>query len=158
MQGPSDPGIHRSLIDSHQPVSRVGEVVVNCFVDGDEFGSLPKQVTSGQVCPKNATNLLDRRSQEELNSVFEQRPLFHQWASVTPGMILVTRKARSAPVRKFVAIETATPTLASCACLVPGDESNFQFSGITRTKSIREISDGVGPIVDEYFTSTQGVP
>ena len=37
------------------------------------------------------------------------------WATALPGMIAVSRKARNSCFRNYVAAETATPTLVSCA-------------------------------------------
>lgn len=86
----------------------------------------------------------------------EQKPYFHEWATVLPGNICVARKARNATFRNYVAAETASPVVACCACMVPGDESNFYFAGICRSKTVRPIDDGVGPQVDEFFTLSIG--
>ena len=87
---------------------------------------------------------------------FEARPHFHQWATVLPGMICLTRKARNATFRGYTAAETATPVIACCACLGAEDEKNFYFAGVCRSKSVRPIDDGVGPSVDEFFTLAIG--
>ena len=39
----------------------------------------------------------------------EFKPHFHEWATVLPGMICVSRKARNSTFRNYVAAETATP-------------------------------------------------
>ena len=85
-----------------------------------------------------------------------QKPHFHEWATALPGMICVSRKARNATFRNYVAAETATPTISCCACLGNDDMKNFYFAGVCRSKSVRPIDDGVGPSVDEFFTLAIG--
>ena len=91
-----------------------------------------------------------------LGQVYEHKPHFHEWATALPGMICVSRKARNATFRNYVAAETATPTVACCACLGADDMKNFYFAGVCRSKSVRPIDDGVGPSVDEFFTLAIG--
>lgn len=86
----------------------------------------------------------------------EHRPHFHEWATVLPGMICLSRKARNATFRNYVAAETATPVIGCCACLTEDDAKNFYFSGVCRSKTVRPIDDGVGPQVDEFFTVAIG--
>ena len=90
------------------------------------------------------------------NTLYEVKPMFHEWASSTPGMITVSRKARHAVFRAFVAAETAVPVIVCAAMQKKEDESKFYFSGICRSKTVRPIDDGVGPSVDEYFTVAIG--
>ena len=40
IRGPSDPLLKSSEIEGYQPVSRIGEVVINAFVDAYEFSRL----------------------------------------------------------------------------------------------------------------------
>ena len=87
---------------------------------------------------------------------FEARPHFHQWATVLPGMICLTRKARNATFRNYVASETATPVIGAAAGLTHDDAKNFFFAGICRSKTVRQIDDGNGPSVDEFFTLSIG--
>jgi hypothetical protein len=86
----------------------------------------------------------------------EHRPHFHEWATVLPGMICLSRKARNATFRNYVAAETATPVIGCCACLREVDMKNFYFSGVCRSKTVRPIDDGVGPQTDEFFTVAIG--
>lgn len=88
--------------------------------------------------------------------VCEYKPHFHEWATALPSMICLTRKARNATFRNYVAAETATPVITCAACLTPDDAKNFYFAGVCRSKSVRPIDDGVGPQVDEYFTLAIG--
>lgn len=60
-------------------------------------------------------------------------------ATALPGMICVSRKARSATFRNYVAAETATPVIACCACLGADDQKNFYFAGVARSKCVRPI-------------------
>jgi len=127
--GPSDPLLKRSEAEGYQPISRIGEIVINGFIDAYEFGHL--------------------RAQGD-----ESKPHFHEWASVLPGMILVSRKKRTESFRQFSAAESAMPVIGSSACLVDiknkspkveDIEAQFFFAGICRSKSVREIDDGLGP-------------
>ena len=71
-------------------------------------------------------------------------------------MICVSRKARNATFRNYVAAETATPVITCCSCLGADDMKNFYFAGVCRSKSVRPIDDGVGPSIDEFFTLAIG--
>ena len=149
MSGPSDPLLKRSEVDGYQPVSRIGEVVLNAFVDSYEHAVLPqsvqcKDVDGSIVDPAQAT------------APFESKPHFHLWASVLPGMICLSRKNRNATFRGYVAAETATPVISCCACLTEVDADGYYFAGICRSKSVRPIDDGAGPILDEFFTLAIG--
>lgn len=76
--------------------------------------------------------------------------MFHEWATVQPGMICLARKKRTAVFRQYVAAETAVPTIACAACLDEADEKNWFFAGVARSKSVRSPDDGIGPSVDEF--------
>lgn len=89
-------------------------------------------------------------------NIVEHRPMFHEWATVLPGMICVSRKARNQTFRNYVAAETATPVISCCACLEKTDEKQWFFAGIARSKSVRPVDDGIGPSTDEFFTVAIG--
>ena len=152
--GPTDPNLRHSEIEGYQPVSRIGEVVINCFIDSYEFTALPDAISVKSVEPAGGD--ADKRSDATLNGAFEHKPHFHEWATALPGMICVSRKARNSTFRNYVAAETATPVLACCACLGADDMKNFYFAGVARSKSVRPIDDGVGPQIDEFFTLAIG--
>lgn len=179
LQGPSDPGLRHSEIEGYQPVSRIGEVVINSFVDAYEFAQLPDAMTSSDniqtlVAPAAApaagtpvptaaeaavaasAAAADAARAAALDTPIEYKPHFHEWASVTPGMICLSRKARNATFRNYVAAETATPVIGCCACLTNNDAKNFYFAGVCRSKTVRPIDDGVGPQTDEFFTLAIG--
>tara|TARA_B100001175_G_scaffold208276_1_gene176793 strand:+ start:159 stop:860 length:702 start_codon:yes stop_codon:yes gene_type:complete len=145
VQGPTDPSLRRSEIEGYQPVSRIGEVVINAFVDSYEFGTLEEHIQAKDLSGAGGDT-----------TIVETKPHFHEWATVTPGMICLSRKARNATFRNYVAAETATPVISCCACLPLMDEMQFYFAGVSRSKSIRPIDDGAGPQVDEYFTLAIG--
>ena len=147
IQGPTDPNLKHSLTEGYQPVSRIGEVVMNCFVDAYEFAQLPPEGLSQRDISGNAT---------ANPQTCEPKPYFHEWASVTPGMICLSRKARNATFRNYVAAETATPVVGCAAGLKAQDANNFYFAGVCRSKTIRPIDDGTGPQIDEYFTMAIG--
>ena len=71
-------------------------------------------------------------------------------------MICLARKKRTVVFRQYMAAETAAPVIACCACLPKADESQWFFAGVARSKSVREIDDGVGPSTDEFFTLSIG--
>jgi hypothetical protein len=172
-QGPTDPSLTHSLIEGYQPVSRIGEVVINSFVDPYEFTALPENISIMDVSPNNddlrkpvpegASDEQKAAMQKEYEDLvaikantFEFKPHFHEWATALPGMICVSRKARNATFRNYVAAETATPVITCCSCLGADDMKNFYFAGVCRSKSVRPIDDGVGPSVDEFFTLAIG--
>ena len=148
IQGPTDPRLEHTTLDGYQPVSRIGEVVGNCFVDAHEFAALPPMLKAKKILP----SLTGGKGDETV----EYKPHFHEWASVMPGMIVLSRKARNATFRNYVAAETATPVIGCAACLGVADERQFYFAGICRSKTVRPIDDGVGPSIDEYFTMAMG--
>ena len=82
--------------------------------------------------------------------------MFHEWATVQPGMICIARKKKTAVFRQYVAAETAVPVIVCAACLPKADEKNYFFAGVARSKSVRSPDDGIGPTVDEFFTVSIG--
>ena len=146
IQGPTDPNLRHSEIEGYQPVSRIGEVVINSFVDSYEFAQLPEALKAQSLGGDGAAG----------GDTVEFKPHFHEWATVLPGMICISRKARNATFRNYVAAETATPVIGCCACLTLDDAKNFYFAGVCRSKTVRPIDDGVGPQVDEFFTLAIG--
>ena len=177
IQGPTDPVLRHSEIEGYQPVSRIGEVVINSFVDSFEHSALAPHITANKV-----DSSAPAKDAQGRDIIFEYKPHFHEWATALPGMICVSRKARNATFRgNYAAAETATPVITSCA--VPGRGrhegltltltltvtltkpnltliltlfQNFYFAGVCRSKSVRPIDDGVGPSVDEFFTLAIG--
>jgi hypothetical protein len=89
-------------------------------------------------------------------NVVEYKPMFHEWATVQPGMICIARKKKTAVFRQYVAAETAVPVIACAACLPLAQEKDYFFAGVARSKSVRGPDDGVGPSVDEFFTVAIG--
>ena len=82
--------------------------------------------------------------------------MFHEWATVQPGMICLARKKKTSVFRQYVAAETAVPVIACTACLSKDAEKNYFFAGIARSKSVRTPDDGIGPNTDEFFTVSIG--
>lgn len=147
VQGPADSRLRHTELEGYQPVSRIGEVVINSFVDSYEFAQLPEAVKAEK---------LDGGAGTVAGTEVEFKPHFHEWATVLPGMICLSRKARNATFRNYVAAETATPVIGCCACLTNDDAKNFYFAGVCRSKTVRPIDDGVGPQTDEFFTLAIG--
>lgn len=147
--GPGDRNLPNSEIMGYQPVSRIGEVVMNSFVDAHEFSTLNHdQLTLKQLCGAGGDDA-DKQ-------IVEYRPQYHEWATVQPGMICVSRKQKTQSFRHYAAAETAVPVIVCCACLPLEDEINYFFSGVARSKSVRTPDDGIGPNVDEFFTVSLG--
>ena len=100
-QGPSDPLLRSSAVEGYTQVSRVGEQVVNCFVDSYEFGVVPDTFTSQEltgVAYKDGPGNLKTPAGGDFGNagdVVEYKPHFYEWATATTGMIAVARKQRS---------------------------------------------------------------
>ena len=143
--GPGAKELRSTEVEGYQPVSRIGEVVINAFVDSFEFSTLPDTLTEGQMLGNGSTG-----------NVVEVKAHFHEWATVQPGMICLSRKKRTAVFRNYTAAETAAPVIACANMLAKDEERNFFFAGIARSKSIRTPDDGIGPKEDEFFTLSIG--
>lgn len=149
VQGPSDPFLRRNELEGYQPVSRIGEIVLNAFVDAYEFASVPDQLSEGDM-----TGIQEN---DTMNVMVETKPHFHEWASVLPGMIVLGRKNKTTVFRQYQAAETAAPVIACAACIPKDMESQYYFAGIARSKSIRSPDDGNGPDGnDDFFTVSLG--
>lgn len=132
--GPGDRDLPRSEIEGYQPVSRIGEIVQNAFVDSLEFETIREK----------STNMGDAM------------PMHHEWATVQPGMVCVSRKKKAAVFRQYVAAESAMPVIACAQCLKEEDHKDFFFAGVARSQSVRVPDDGIGAQTDEFFTMTIG--
>jgi len=163
-QGPSDPMLRSNAVEGYTQVSRVGEQVINCFVDPYEFGVVPPSFTDAEL---KGEAFSDDNGQSHKKpdgdpfvgspKIVETKPHFYEWATATTGMLAVARKQRST-FRNYVAAETAAPVIACAAGKGPLDELDFQFAGVVRSNSVRTMDDGAGPTTDEYFTLTIGGP
>jgi len=177
--GPGDKGLRNTEIEGYQPVSRIGEVVMNAFgtraihpftitlpcsgqstnlscvlrslfaVDSYEFTLLEDSLSAAALSGKPVVPGTNDKA-------VEFKPHFHEWATVQPGMICLARKKRTAVFRQYVAAETAVPVTACAACLPTIDEKNYFFAGVARSKSVRDADDGIGPKTDEFFTVSIG--
>ena len=163
-QGPSDPMLRSNAIEGYTQVSRVGEQVINCFVDPYEVGVLPASFSDaeleGKAFSEDGTTYLAPDGNAYAGAApktVEYKPHFYEWATATTGMIAVSRKQRST-FRNYVAAETAAPVIVCAAGKGPLDELDFQIAGVTRSNSVRTMDDGTGPTTDEYFTLTIGGP
>ena len=152
IQGPSDAGLKNNSIEGYTQVSRIGEVVVNAFVDTYEYASVPDSFTVAEITGEAYMGDNNELVKIDANAAaltpaqttpVENRPHFYEWATCTTGMIAVTRRMRST-FRNYVAAETACPVVACAACRGPLDEVDYQFAGIVRSNCIRSMDDGVG--------------
>lgn len=145
VQGPSDPFLRSSEIEGYQPVSRIGEIVMNSFVDAYEFSGAEEMLTKSGITGVGNDP-----------AVVEYKPMFHEWASVLPGMICLARKKKTHVFRQYMAAETAVPVIACVAGLKKEKEGDYYFAGVARSKSVRSPDDGKGPSEDEFFTVSLG--
>lgn len=87
---------------------------VRLAVDSYEHANLPPQLKQEAIDNMGGAG-----------AVVEYKPHFHEWASVMPGMICVSRKARNATFRNYVAAETATPVIGCAACIPTADAKQY---------------------------------
>ena len=103
--GPSDPHAKRSEVEGFQPVSRIGEIVVNAFVDTQEFIALKDHMSTQDQYPRDAM------------------PPYHEWAAALPGMVMIARKMNAQVFRHLVAAETSIPCVSCVSCMT--DRADF---------------------------------
>ena len=70
-------------VRGYQPVSRIGEVVVNSFVDSYEFASLPNTITRTELTGRDGDALGGQRGADEV----EFKPHWHEWATGVDEML-----------------------------------------------------------------------
>ena len=145
--GPGDKNLPMSEVSGYQPANRIGETVQNAFVDPYEFESMKNDQLKISEVTGNAT---------ADDKVIEYKPMFHEWATVQPGMVCLARKKKMAHFRQYLAAETAVPVIACASCLPMASEKDYFFAGVARSKSVRSVDDGIGPNVDEFFTVSLG--
>ena len=157
--GPGDKGLRNNELEGYQPVSRIGEVVMNSFSACHSLQT-PKPHTAQLTIPCHpfavdpyeftliqdaiTTQALTGDPTKSATDIVEYKPHFHEWATVQPGMICVSRKKRTAVFRQYQVAETAAPVIACAACLPAADEKNYYFAGVARSKSVRDPDDGIG--------------
>jgi len=161
-QGPTDTALRSSNISGYSQVSRIGEQVINAFVDSYEYGALPESISVAELngegymndaSPPDLTMLSGNAATNTDKHLVEHKPHFHEWATAYVGMIAISRRMRT-NFRNHMAAESAAPVVVCAAGKGPLDEVDFQFAGVVRSNSVRTMDDGVGPTVDEYFTLT----
>ena len=162
-QGPTDTALRSNAVEGYTQVSRIGESVINCFVDAYEFAAVPqtfhKEELEGDAFRKDnkVYAVADPNGQPISGTPVESKCHFYEWATAYVGMIAVQRKQRST-FRNHVAAETAAPVVVCAVGRGPLDEFDWQFAGVVRSNSVRTVDDGMGPTVDEYFTLTIAGP
>ena len=147
--GPGDRDLPMSEVSGYQPVSRIGEVVMNAFIDSYEYAALADTLNGNEMSGNGALA-------GHAGETAEYKPMFHEWATAQPGMICLARKKKTAVFRQYVAAETAVPVIACAACLPKEAEKDYFFAGVCRSKTVRSPDDGIGPSVDEFFTVSIG--
>ena len=91
--GPGDKALNNNSIEGYQPVSRIGEIVINAFVDAYEFTNLPPTIKSSEMFGDAG---VPATAYPDADGAVEVKPMFHEWATVQPGMITLARKKRTA--------------------------------------------------------------
>ena len=69
--GPGDKGLRNTEIEGYQPVSRIGEVAMNAFIDSYEFTTLGDTLTQQQMKGGEP-------SSNDKDPVVEFKPHFHE--------------------------------------------------------------------------------
>ncbi len=108
------------------------------FVDSYEFSALGEAITGEAM-----TGVRD--GDANAAATVEHKPMFHEWATIQPGMICLARKKKTAVFRQYIAAETAVPVIGCAACLPIEREADYFFAGVARSKSVRSPDDGIGP-------------
>ena len=142
-QGPADGRRNHSLVEGLQPVSRIGECVVNCSVDAKRFQELPPRTTRGDYDPADP----------EPNKTVDNPPHYHEWSTCLPGMLLLSKKEQSNNVTAHMSSEKGLEVISCNYGILPKDADKYFFAGVTRSKMVQPIDDGAGPMVDEFFTA-----
>jgi hypothetical protein len=144
--GPGSTQLPNNTLEGYQPVSRNGEVTQNAFIDAFQWNMIT-----------NKENPTTTGIPTELTA--EDKPAFHEWASVTPGIICVFAKDRTNNYRQHAAAETACPVIACAQLLNNEREIYYSFAGIARSASVRTYDDiAHGATRDEFFTLHIGGP
>jgi hypothetical protein len=135
---PGSANMPSNVLEGYKPVSRNNEQIQNAFVDTTEWNTL-KTDTPVQM-NTTATPIVD------------PLPPFHEWATVLPGEICVSRKDHAMAFKNKMIAESAAPVIGCAQCKGPSDDNKWFFAGVCRSKTVREYNDGLGPKIDEMFT------
>lgn len=151
--GPGSDLLPNNTVDGYQPVSRNGEVTQNAFIDSQQWNVVINKERFSSEHEKSSK----RFDATKLSS--EDKPAFHEWASVQPGFLCVFEKNRSTRYRHHASAETACAVIA-CAQLLSDQNNNmYQFAGVARSKAVRDYDDiANGMKRDEFFTLHIGGP
>ena len=96
-QGPTDPSLRHSLIEGYQPVSRIGEVVINAFVDAYEFAQLHDQVKGDEIIPGGAAAVTAAGGTAGLIEYKVRQQLTNQGTSAHPTHLPCVRRFADSP-------------------------------------------------------------
>ena len=95
--GPGDRNLRSSEVEGYQPVSRIGEVVMNSFVDAYEFTTLKGSITNEEMSGNAAGGAAP--------ATVEHKPMFHECAASQPDPPAPSRRTTrltARPVRSQV--------------------------------------------------------
>ncbi len=150
MYVPGSQQLPHTLLDGAQPASRANELVVNAIADTTLYNENNEPSTMDK---NDAMDMFKTPSHTANATAIENTPTFAAWASVLPGMILVSKNQN---VKKFRALSdgSACPVLACAYGLGPSDEADYSFAGVARSQSVK--TKGMAQTADEYFTATRG--
>lgn len=111
--GPGDRDLPMSEVQGYQPVSRIGEIVMNAFVDSYEFASLKDALTGSEMTG-------DRTGEKDGNSgiTTEYKPMFHEWAVRPPARVprpMLTISPQTHPPLAAFPLQTVQPGMICLA-------------------------------------------
>lgn len=157
--GPASDLLQNDFLNGYTQVDRVGEVVQTAMVHASLysmiFGNVERKAhLQAQRALYTAAPFANPQKEYSIRLVKDEpQPPFHQWASVQPGMVAVAHKTRAAEFRNQVSSERSASVIVCAQGLSSVvDDKDYMFAGVTRTKSIIPMDDGLGPKVDETFT------
>ena len=179
--GPSDRDLRMTELEGYQPISRVGEVVMNAFStrfalahykhahhhsscliteSASLFLLFAVDSYDWATLPESVTGTQLAADYENMgvdgaaanpDQSFEHRPAFYEWATVLPGMICLHKNKKTHSNYNYAA-DTAASVIACAACKTKADEEKYSFAGVARSKTLPPPDDGMGASHDEMFT------
>ena len=161
---PGSQGLKESFVQGYQPYSRIGEVVVNAFIDPAEYTALPERpLTSDEMKCDSPSDLMLLRRFYELNiltpaadaAYLDQKPDLQSFCNVLPGQVCVQRKGSNTHWKSTLVAETAAAVITCAAGMPKALESEFSFAGISRSPSVK-TDDSMPSYPTEPFTLAVG--
>lgn len=140
--GPGDNRLMSNQLDgTYSPASRIGEVIIHCFSDPNEYYS-----------SKN-------KAENAGTGVSDPVPSWAAFSSALPGMVAVASKTGRHQYRNMSQAENSMPVLICANGQQVKDETDYFFAGIVRTRSPAvhgdaAVTGGVFHTYDSVYTAT----